>query len=187
MTITGDRQLLRVFEELPARAQERVAKPLLREAAARVALVERDAAPAASGLLRMAIGVSTLKSYASGTLFIATGVRRGFRRAVQATSRGKLRFFSKRKTADSPDQPVQNPTKYLHLVTGGRRALEAVNRKVMYDPRTGRFFGKSVRAAAPNPFMSRAFESAKSVAVNLITSRAPDLIDAEVRNLANTH
>jgi hypothetical protein len=184
MAITGDREVLRMFEELPAVAQQRVLKPLLREGAALMAVEERAEAPRQAGLLQTAIGVSTLKSYPSGVLFIATGVRRGFKRAVQATSRGRLRFLGKRKTEDYPELPVQDPTKYLHLVTGGRKAISAMNKKVLYDRRTDKFFGKSVAAAAPNPFMDRAYQRGRAAAVAKITGEAPDRIADEAARIA---
>jgi len=181
--ITGDKQVLRMFEELPHYAQERVLKPLMRMGASLAALEERAEAPTQSGLLQTSLGPSTLRTYGGGTLFITTGVRRGFRRAVQATSRGKVRFLGKKKSEENPELPVQDPVKYLHLVIGGRKAIQAMNGKKLYDARTGRFFGPSVAAAAPNPFMDRAFERAKTTVSEKITAEAEERIMAEASAL----
>jgi hypothetical protein len=185
MQLTGDKELLRLFEELPAAAQNRVLKPLLRSAGAQIALLERGEAPTQSGLLKTSLGASTLRSYSS-TLFITAGVRQGFRRAVQGTNyRGgfarKIRYFGKQKSADYPELPVQDPVRYLHLVTGGKKALSATNKKVLFDARTGKFFGRSVAAQAPNDFIERAFGEAKAVVADRIASEAADKILAEAK------
>jgi hypothetical protein len=186
MQLTGDKELLRLFEELPAAAQNRVLKPLLRSAGAQIALLERGEAPTQSGLLKTSLGASTLRSYSS-TLFITAGVRQGFRRAVQGTNyRGgfarKVRYFGKQKSADYPELPVQDPVRYLHLVTGGRKALSATNKKVLFDARTGKFFGKSVQKQDANPFIERAFDEAKNTVVDQITSEGSEKILAEAKS-----
>lgn len=184
MKLSGDREVLRMFEGLPAAAQDRVMKPLVREGGAMLASAEKAEAPSQSGLMKTAIGVSSLKTYASGAvLFITAGVRRGYRRAMQATSRGKLRYFGKQRPAEKPDLPVQDPAKYLHLVTGGRKAIHAMSGKVLFDRRTNRFLGKSVAAAKANPFVSRAFDAAKEMAVDHITTNAATRITAEAAKL----
>jgi len=184
MKISGDEKILRMFSELPNAAQNRILKPLVREGGAMLALAIRDEAPSQSGLMKIAIGASSLKTYASdGLLFITAGVRRGYRRAVQAVGRGGLRHFSKRKSAMYPELPVQDPARYLHLVTGGRTAVHALNRAALYDRRTGRFFGKSVASAKANPFVSRTFNTAGPTVTNKITGDATSRIMAEAESL----
>lgn len=172
-----------MFQELPVAAQNRVLKPLVRDAGKKIAAAEKSESPKFSGLMQKAIGESSLKNYSGGRLFITAGVRRGFKRAIGRTKRGSLRVFSKKATAANAELPVQDPTKYLHLVTKGRKAIQAKNRKVLHDARTGHFFGKSVAAAQPNPFVSRAFDAVKDAVVSEISAKAEDLILAEASSL----
>jgi len=178
MQITGDRRVLRMFAQLPAAAQKRVLRPLVREGGARIAAEERAGAPRQSGLLQAAIGTSPLRVYRSGVLFITAGVRRGYRRRIETSMRGRLRYLSKRKSAANVELPVQNPAKYLHLVTGGRKAIHAAGKKVLYDVRTDRFLGRSVAAAPADPFVEEAFRRAETV-VSAITSEATERILTE--------
>lgn len=182
VAIVGDRQLLAALEELPARAQSRVLKPLLRAGSRQVASAVRSEAPKQSGLLQTAVGSSPLKNYRSGVLFITAGVRRGFKRAVAARA-GRLRVLGKRKSSESPDLPSQDPAKYLHLVAGGRKAVQALDKKVLYDRRTGRFFGRQAAAAAPNPFVSRAFDRSKDAVLREISDQATDAILREAAGM----
>lgn len=181
--ITGDKALLRMCEELPAAAQNRVLRPLMREAAAGVVAAIEAESPRQSGLLAKAVGASSLKSYSSGTFFITAGVRRGFKRRIARTQRGGLRVLGKKASAERTELPAQDPTKYLHIVTKGRKAIEAINRKVLYDPRTDTLFGRRVAKAEPNPFVSRAFDGAKEAVTARITATAEDRILAEARSL----
>jgi len=180
INFTGDLDVLRRLEALPARAQQRVLKPLMREGARQIAAAAKSEAPARTGLLATSLGPSKLRTYSGTQLFVAVGVRRGFRRAIHRTARGTLRYRSKKATAAAgPDAQIANPVKYLHLVTGGRKAVAAAARKSLYSAMEGRFFGRSVAAAAPNPFMTRMFDSVAGSVVANITARAAVLIEAE--------
>jgi hypothetical protein len=181
--LTGDAVVQRMFMELPQNAQERVVRPLVEKASKTIAELIRSEAPQQSGLLRAAIGASSLRKYGGGTLFVAAGVRRGFRRAVAEKARGGLKFMSQKATEANPGSPVQNPTKYLHLVIGGRKAISARNRRVLYDARTGRFFGRQVAAVQPNPFMDRAFVKAQQDVSQQFIAEAEGRIVAEAQAL----
>jgi hypothetical protein len=183
VSITGDAAIQRMFLELPKTAQDRVLKPLIVQGSKIFDAAVKSAAPVESGLMKLAIGSSKLKTYGS-TIFITTGVRRGFRRAVTASRQGKLRARSKSYTAANPSEVVRDPVKYLHLVTGGRKAITAVKSKLLYSAATNKFFGKSVAAAKPNPFVDRAFDAAKEQVAQTILSQAPPRIEAEAHKLA---
>jgi hypothetical protein len=114
-------------------------------------------------------------------MFITAGVRRGFKRAVTQGRGGKLRVRSKAFTAANSDEAIQNPSKYLHLVTGGRKAIDA-DKKTLYDPRTDRFFGRHVAAAKVNPFVERGFDAAKEAVCQMIITEAEAKIIAEASN-----
>jgi hypothetical protein len=188
MAITGDKKLVQMFHELPARAQERVLKPLIQKGAALTAAMMRGEAPTMSGLMQLAVGPSKLRTYHGLTILVAVGVRRGYRRAVQGTRyRGgwarRTRYLSKAKSVANPELPIQDPAKYLSIVTRGRKALTATKGKVLADVRTGRIFGKSVAAASPNPFVDRTFNAAKTTVGNQIASEAADRILAEAESI----
>lgn len=184
VSITGDAAIQRMLLELPKSVQERVLKPLLEQGSKILTEAEKNAAPMESGLMKLAIGSSKLRTY-GGTIFITTGVRRGFRRAVTATQHGKLRVRSKAYTQANPQEAVRDPVKYLHLVTGGRKAITAVKSKILYSAVTNRFFGKTVAAARPNPFMETAFDAAKGQVTETILSQVPERIEAEAQKLAH--
>jgi len=126
MQMTGDREVLRMFEETPDRAQRRVMEPLLKEASKAVATIAKSDAPKETGLLERALGPSKLSRYAGGAkLFVAVGARRGFRRGVTRTRGGRGRILSQAKTDAGAGAAVRDPVRYLHLVTRGRRVSAA--------------------------------------------------------------
>jgi hypothetical protein len=193
ITLTGDRELRRMFDELPAAAQNRVLRLAIRDGGKQMADAVEAAAPQESGLLKRAIGASTLRQYGGNKLFIAAGVRRGFKSAVflgmKGKATGRLRLASKR--GNTPGRIGQyqtsgerDPVKYLHLVTGGRKAVAARNVKVLYSSQTERFLGPSVAAVSPNDFVARAFESAQNSVSAAITARVESGILTEAAKFA---
>lgn len=141
MQLTGDKEVLRMFGELPERARRRVMEPILKEASKAVATIAKGDAPKESGLLERALGPSKLSRYGGGTkLFIAVGARRGFRRGVTRTKKGRGRILSQAKT-DIGEGTIRDPVRYLHLVTGGRKASVAGARLGAYAGASGGFRG----------------------------------------------
>jgi hypothetical protein len=179
-----DAATLRLFSELPQAAQERVIKPLMGKAIEIVVEAEREEAPTESGLLAKALGASKLREYSQGgTLYVTSGVRRGFRRAVTMMRSGGLRVRSRAYTEANPNAAVRDPVRYLHLVVGGRKALSVSKASVLYDAATGQFFGTHVAAAPADPFMDRAFERAKESAADAILAGAEVGIAEEAQRL----
>jgi len=183
-------RLQRMFRELPARAQMRVLRPAMERAAKIVAASETGEAPKETGLLGQSIGVSTTRTYGtsggSSKIFIAVGVRRGFRRAVVATKRGRVRHLGKAASEAAEaagDAQMRNPTKYLHLVTRGRKAIVASRRKILVSSVSGRFLGKSVAAVPPNPFIQRAFDASAEQAASAVLAAGVAGIEAEASSL----
>jgi hypothetical protein len=130
--------------------------------------------------LRRAIGVTPTRYY-GGTIFIAVGVRRGFRRAITASARGRIRSRGRAFTAANPSAAVRDPVKYWHLVSGGRKASIAgaggSDKRVLAGP--GKIFGTYAAPVAANPFVDRAFAACQASVIAMITSEAPGLIEAE--------
>ncbi len=158
-SIIGAERTRDMLAELPAAAQNRVIKPLMRDAAKDIAKLEKAESPKDTGLMKKALGSTPLKTYGE-TFFIATGVRRGF------------------------EKDGKNPTKYAHLVSGGRKETEAKKGRFLADKGRDKFFGKKVAAVAPNPFVDRAFRRAKNETVPKLETRGAELIEQEAAKLA---
>lgn len=183
MQLIGDKEVLRMFEELPVRAQKAVVEPLLKEASRIVARIAKGEAPKETGLLERALGPSKLSRYRGGSaLFVTVGARRGYRRAVTATKRGKARILSKAKTEASPGAPMRDPARYIGVVSKGRKAVTAKGRS-LYSRSLDRFFGKSVGPAEANPFMDRAYRQAQGAVTAMFAAEAPARIEAEAAKL----
>jgi hypothetical protein len=184
MEISGDVEVLRMFDRLADRAQEKVAKELMTAGGKAAAEVERSEAPEQSGLLRQAIGVSALRSYSGGKLlFVATGVRWGFRRTATVTPQGKLQYVHSSRPESGAAGAI-DPARYQNPLMHGREAIEPEPGKILHSL-TGRFFTKAAAAAA-NPFIERSFPAAAAAAQAAVTERAPDLICAEADALLKT-
>jgi len=160
VTISGDQHVADLFARLPDAVQNRLLRPMLAGAARQLAEELRSAAPAETGLLKQALGASAVKTYRS-VLFVTSGVRRGFRRAVSLGPRsGKWRIRGAKATASADKATVRNPAKYLHLVTGGRTAVEARAGSVLYSAQSGIVFGRRAKEVTGRPFIQQTFASA---------------------------
>jgi hypothetical protein len=177
VNLTGTPAVQKMFSDLPAATQTRVLKPLVKRAGTMLAPALKAAAPRGSGLLAASMGVSTLKTYRSSTVFLAVGARRGFRRAVSVSVRGKKRFLSSKKS-EASTLPVQNPAKYLHLVTGGRKAVAASRTSILYSAIAKRAFGRTAAAVPANPFVARTFSAIGPQVVAMFESEGPAAIEA---------
>jgi hypothetical protein len=184
-TLSGDKKVLEMFAALPRAAQERVLKGLVKKGGKRLAGAIEDEAPAESGLLRRAVGVSQLKTYGQGTIFITAGVRRGFRRAVTMRRNGRFARLSKAFSENAEQELMRDPVRYLHLVTGGRKAILQEGKK-LYSAQMNKFFGKQVAKVDPNPFVDRAFRAAKEPVLQIFEPEAPPAIEAEAAKLGAT-
>ena len=174
----GDREAQRLCESLAPKMLDRVMKPILRRSGKMLEEAARSAAPVESGILRKSIGATVVKKYGGRVLFATVGVRRGFsadagvrRTSGPKSARGRARRVVRRNQRFDASQ-IRNPTKYLHLVTGGRKAIHVVHRKVLYSDFYGRFYGRSVAAVPPNPFMARAFAQSAPQVVAMAQAEA---------------
>jgi hypothetical protein len=176
MSMRGDREVRLMLDGMNARMVRRIVGPLMIEADRMIVAALKGEAPRETGLLALAIGHTPVKHYGDGILFTTVGVRRGFRRAVGHFKRGRVYRISKAKS-ENTEGPFRNPTKYLHLVTVGRKAVSAIRAKTLYSSQSERFFGKKVAAVAPNPFVTRAFDAVQSGIIGMMESRITTLIE----------
>jgi hypothetical protein len=176
--LIGDESVMRMLDELPGATQAQVIRPAMRDAMRTIGNALRSEAPEETGLLKRALGATPVKTYRN-VLFATAGVRRGFRQAVTHNAKGRVRL-----TRKTPDQEgmYRNPTKYLHLVEGGRKALSVATAKALYSAQSGKFFGKRVQAAKPQPFVGRTFDRiADAVVVDVSETVAQGVVDAAAR------
>jgi hypothetical protein len=178
LQIFGTAEVAAMFGRLSVAAQSRVLKPIMVSASGQIAEALRGAAPEESGLLKRAMGSSVLKTYGE-TLFITAGVRRGFRRAVSLARTGRWRIRGKKATGSAGGETIRDPAKYLHLVTGGRKAVEAINARVLYSAQSNTFFGRRAKAVAPRPFVQQTFGSVASAVSARICQEAAGRIVEE--------
>lgn len=175
----------RMFSELPRSVQSRIMARRMRAASGILDSALKAEAPKDTGLLRQAIGSTTVKQYGY-TLFLASGVRRGFRKVVSPKRRGRGTVIKRGVSAESADAGmVRNPTKYLHLIVGGRKAIHATKAKVLYSRQSDTFFGKSVQKTTPDDFVTRAFDSAKSQVIASVEAGIAEEIETEASRLGH--
>jgi hypothetical protein len=182
--LADSQKLKKAFERLADKAENGIVRPILTAASKVVAAAEQADAPRDSGLMAMAVGVSTTRTYktqGSSKLFIAAGVRWGFRRTVSAAASGKLKIDRASRPA-SGDDNVKDPAKYLWLVTHGRKAVAIKDSKILYDAFHNRFLGKAVQAAAPDDFIHEAFEAVGPALSATIASQGASAIEREANS-----
>lgn len=124
----------------------------------------KAAAPRETGLLKLSLG-SKVATYAkSNSIVVVTGPRKGFKRALTKTKRGKLRYAKK----GTSGEKYRNPVNYAHLVELG---FDAVGRRPKPGARyrkaarllrkTARFFGGGPRHVKGTHFLRHGFELGK--------------------------
>jgi hypothetical protein len=178
-------QLQRMFAELPKRIQTRVLRVIIGQSQRMVTIAEKGEAPRRSGLMAAALGASTTRTYGSDRstkLFVAVGVRRGFRRMLATKARRGIKFI-RGSRPERGEEGAANPALYLHLVTKGRKQVTARNAKALFDATSGKFLGKSVPASKANPFIQRAYDSVGSAVSNQAAETGDALIAAEAESL----
>lgn len=93
--------------------------------------------------------------------YAVAGTRRDKKGTVVGGS-GKRKAKFRRKVKHRGREMIVDPVKYDHLVTGGRRSVRTVKKKVLSDGATA--FGRTARAVAPNPYKQRAWDATKTAA-----------------------
>jgi HK97 gp10 family phage protein len=175
VNVSGCKELTAKLEQLPAKVQNVVLKKAVKSGSKVIEQAEKSQAPSESGLLKQSLGATSVKSYGT-TIFSTVGARRGFRRAVVATKSGGVKRLGKKASAALSDANFRDPTKYLHIIERGRKAIDA-QEKILYSPVMNRFFGRQVAGVSANPFIERAFETAADAAVGVIQSETVEGIN----------
>jgi hypothetical protein len=186
---------MRALERFQSQILKEVIKPGLEKASKQLAAIEQSSvARDRTGLLRRSIGSTAVRLYpATFCGWVASGPRHGFGRVIQQTwtrkgrRKKKLKIGSRALTdlarlgqaAAGPKMLYADPVKYSHLVAGGRKAVfagqkgdKATGKHSLRDSFTGKFFGRSVRAAAPKDFMAPAESQAQGAADAAIAEMA---------------
>jgi HK97 gp10 family phage protein len=136
--LTGIKDLVGTLARLKKAVRNKLLRGAVGDGSKILLQAVKAKAPRESGLMRKSLG-RRLKVYRnSGTVVGIVGPRTGFKREVSVGGRAGGR----------------NPTKYAHLVEGGRRPVRIVNKKVLTDG--GIFYGREVAAARAQPFMHEA-------------------------------
>lgn len=137
------------------RAITRAVQPLAKDVKRR--------APVRTRRLRQSIGYKVRVYRRTGTVFAAIGPRSGFKAVV--------------------DGKTVNPTKYAHLVEGGRKAVTAKQARFLSDGK--QVFGRTARAAAPRRFISLAWKAGKGHAAATVRDEIARGILAEAERARN--
>lgn len=125
--LQGAEEMRRQLQSLPSRVRRTVLRRAMKTAMEPLVAAAKANAPVMTGLLRRAIGLGKVRFYsASGVVYIAAGVRHGFRRAIVAY-RGKTEYMSKESTKmlGPGAQRVENPAKIAHILERGRGPIQA--------------------------------------------------------------
>lgn len=161
------------LSQLPDNLMQQVVGPAVREGAKFLGERERSRAPVRTGTFKAAVGASFLRRYKGGLLaYVATGVRTGYSRALtyrRVAGRSKLSKTGKRLA--KANSPLPNgafarevPTKIAHLVESGRGEVRPREKKALFDPVGGKFFGKRSRAVGGSHFLAQTSASAGGIA-----------------------
>lgn len=194
---TGLSQVERQLDKLQHDIGRKVMAPALDLAVKLMAQKEKSGiAHDRTGTLRQSIGSTKAKLYQNDLVaWIGSGPRRGYGRLILArmTTKGvKLKRQSKKFSEEHAGQisTFANPVNYAHFLITGRKesiagarntakGLKATNKKALVDSFTGRFFGHSVKAAAPKDFMAPAMaqaDEATNVATEEMNRRLEELL-----------
>lgn len=191
---TGLSQVERQLDKLQHDIGRKVMAPALELASNLLAQTEKSGiAHDRTGTLRQSIGSTKAKLYKDDLIaWIGSGPRRGYGRLIlaQMTTKGvKLKRQNKKFSEEhhkrqskkfSEEHQGQistfaDPVNYAHFLITGRKesiagakstakGMKATNKKALVDSFTGRFFGHSVKAAAPKDFMAPAMAQADKAA-----------------------
>lgn len=193
LTMTGDKEMLRLFAELPGRVQKKHAAIALMQGAKPILDAARANAPSETGLLKKSIKARRVKKKHKGhpalVIIGPTHMKRAYRRMTSGKSAGKLRGVGKKGLAKAAARgdAVQwrDPGNYGHLVEKGRIALVAPTKrgkKIMVGHEG--IIGRRAKAVPPHPFLRPAFESGKRGALERIRKSLWKGIEMEARKLA---
>ncbi len=169
--VVGAAELKKTVATYGEKVLRPAAKKGVTEGSKQVSQMAKSLAPKRTKSLRRAIGW-LVKAKRKGFGYVGIiGARRDTKKdraagvlAEQQGTKSKKTLF-RRVVKYKGREIVTNPKNYAHLVEFGRRAV-TTSKKVLSDG--AMFFGKTVKAVAPHPFMRPAFEQTKGTCEGLI-------------------
>lgn len=165
--LSGDKELLHLFNTLPDRVQRRVLRGAVSKVARRMvksvkAAIDQVGA-VETGTLKKSIGFRVRTAKGGGIVAII-GPRTGFKRPVAKNKRGQVKSLSKKKlaAAEAAGEKIKHrePARYAHLVEFGTDDTQ------------------------PNPFMRIGFEANQDVGRATLRHDILVGIDREAQKLA---
>lgn len=153
--VAGLRPLLRKLDDLKRGARNRILRPAIAKAARIIVKQAKRNAPKDSGALRRSLTSVIRIGRKSGQIYAVIGPETGERKDRQG-SRSKTRFGKWLAGQGIPNRPAN----YAHLVEFGRASVSVQSKKVLASD--GVFYGRSVRASEPRPFLRPALLSKQS-------------------------
>jgi hypothetical protein len=113
----------------------------------------KAAAPKETGLLKLSLGTKVSTYAATNTVVGVVGPRKGFRRPIVRSKRGRLQ--QKKQAAAADVVLYRDPVKYAHLAESGRKAVAAKEKKTLVSA-SGEFLGRRVGPAPGRHFIRKA-------------------------------
>ena len=165
MTLTGDKELDRAFQQLPDRVQRKVARQAVSAALTPMVKAAKRLAPKDEGLLKKSIGKKVKTYRNNGVTWGAVGARSGFKTVI--------------------DGKVHDPRKIIHLVEFGAKAhvIKPKARKALS-------VDGQARAIVHHPgtegtrFMIRAHDQTRGAVLNTLSKKLGSGIEREAKKLS---
>ncbi len=166
VVIEGLPELVAKLRTYGDRVYRKHARRAMTKAGRIMAARAKATAPRETGLLALSLASKVVTYAKSNTVVVVTGSRKGFKRAVRKTKRGKLRYAKK----GAMGKKYRNPINYLHLVELGwqptGRKAKGIPQKMARQMNRAlrkikRFITFGRRTVQGRHFMKHAFETSK--------------------------
>lgn len=157
ITLKGDRELRRLFNELPKRVVKRGLRQAMNAASTPIAKAARQSAPRESGVLKKAMG-KKIKTYTNGNVVAVVGAKRD----VSGSYRGQKRV----------------PANYIHLVEQGVRSHLIPQPKRHRILRHPGYSGKT--------FLQKAYDANVQSAVAIASRKLAQVVESEAAKLGKS-
>lgn len=168
------------LEKLRRGARGKILRKALNEGTKPVLSSAKGLAPRESGQLRKSLGKKVKVYRESGAAVGLVGPRSGFKRQVTVEKRKVSAVIGGKRTTRRIGAVVyRNPVRYAHLVELGRKAVSVKNKKALVSA-GGTFYGRTVAAALPRPFLGRAWARSVGTASEKVRSTLEREIAREV-------
>ncbi|KKL07300.1 hypothetical protein LCGC14_2587420 [marine sediment metagenome] len=167
--LTGDKELISLFNRLPDKIQRRVLRGAVSKVARRMVKDVKDAivqvGAVETGTLKKSIGFK-IRTAKGGGIVAIIGPRTGFKRPVAKNKKGQIKSLSKKKLAAAEagggKVKYREPARYAHLVE----------------------FGTDDGRIRPKPFMRVGFDAGRDIGTATLRHDILVGIDLEAQKLA---